>query len=347
MLVLVSTLPGIAAAEETRSGGTVVVAEGETVEGDLTAAGGTVIIDGTVDGDLTAFAGNVYVNGEVTGDIDAFAGNVHVRGAVGGDLSAVSGNVVVEPDGAVEGSLSAAAGNVAIHGTIGEDAEIGAGSITLGPTADIGGDLTYGGELNRHEDAQVGGTVTREGTGPVGPVEVAPTIPWWIGTAYAFFMHLLLGAVLLLVAPSFSEDVADRVITDPLRSGVVGILVTFAVPIALVLLAITVVGIPLSIIGVLLFVALAWVATVYGRFAVGVWLLSLAGTENRWGALVVGLLVVGLLAAVPYLGSIVSFVVFLLGLGALVSLGRNRYRGRGSAPATAGTEPAAGAETTH
>ncbi len=59
-------------------------------------------------------------------------------------------------------------------------------------------------------------------------------------------------------------------------------------PIALIALAITVIGIPLSVIGSFLFALLVWVGVVYGRFAVAAWLLGLVGLENRWLALVVG-----------------------------------------------------------
>jgi uncharacterized protein HemY len=71
-----------------------------------------------------------------------------------------------------------------------------------------------------------------------------------------------------------------------------------------------------------------WLGYVYGSFAVGSWLLSLADAENRWLALFVGLLAVSLVGLIPILGGLVQFVVLLLGLGALGRGLRNRYRGR-------------------
>jgi len=76
LLVVLAVVPGVAAAES-RSGGTVVVAEGETIDENLEAFGGTIVVHGTVNGDLSAFGGDVLVTGDVTGDVSVFAGNVH------------------------------------------------------------------------------------------------------------------------------------------------------------------------------------------------------------------------------------------------------------------------------
>jgi cytoskeletal protein CcmA (bactofilin family) len=328
LLVVTSLFAGVAAAQETRSGDTVVVEEGETV-GDLTAFAGTVVIQGTVDGDLEAFGGDVLVEGEVTGDVDAFAGNVRITGEVAGEVSAAAGNVVVA-EGATVGSLSAAAGNVAVEGTVAGSVNAAAGSVTLGPEASIEGDLTYGGELNRHPDAEVAGTVTEESPAAPTPIGEVPTLPPWLGPLYWTLVNLLLGAVLLAVFPRFSDGVAATARTEALKSGGVGLLALVGIPIALVLVAVTVVGIPLSIAGGFAFALLLWIASVYGRFAVGAWLLSLADAENRWVALVVGLLAVLLVGLIPFLGGLVELLVLLLGLGALSLALYTRYGERGA-----------------
>lgn len=336
LLIMATLFAGVASAQETRSGDTVVVGPDEEV-GDLTAFAGTVVIEGTVDGDLRAFGGNVVIDGEVTGDVDAFVGNVRVTGEVGGEMSTAAGNAVVDENATV-GALSAAAGHVAIEGTVAGDAEAAAGSVTLGPAAAIEGDLTHTGELNRHPDAQVAGTVTEEATTGPTPIDELPTPPWWLGQAYWFAANLLLGALLVAVLPRFSDDVAVRARNDALKSGGAGLLALVGIPIALGAIAITIVGIPLTIAGVFLFVLLMWVAIVYGRFAVGAWLLSLADVENRWLALVVGLLVVPLVGSAPFLGGAVELVVLLLGLGAFSLALYTRYGERGDSE---GAEPTA------
>ncbi|MFC7115429.1 hypothetical protein ACFQH2_11415 [Natronoarchaeum sp. GCM10025703] len=50
--------PTVAAADETRTGGTVIVEEDETVE-DLSVFGGTVIVDGSTEGELRVVGGRL------------------------------------------------------------------------------------------------------------------------------------------------------------------------------------------------------------------------------------------------------------------------------------------------
>lgn len=310
LLIGFLVLPGVAAAES-RSGGSIVVEAGETVDGDLEAFGGSVIVRGTVTGDLNAFAGNVVIEGTVEGDVETAAGNI-----------------VIARNATIGGNLEAAGGNVRIAGTIDGDAEIGAEQITLAPTARLGGDLEYGGNLDRADGAVVSGSVT-EGDVQVSPVGgFAGQVPPWTFDVYGFLVNLALGALLIVAFPVFSRRVTDSVLDEPLRSGGIGFLALIAVPVALVLIALTIIGIPLTILGALLFALAAWIGAIYGRIAIGTWLSSLVDVENQWLALFLGVTVVALLTQVPWLGGLVELAVFLLGFGALVTTLTRRYRRR-------------------
>ncbi|GAA0224016.1 bactofilin family protein [Haladaptatus pallidirubidus] len=345
VFLLVATLPATAAAEQTRTAGTVVIAEGETVNDDLTATAGSVVVRGTVNGDLTALAGNVLVarTGTVSGDVSAIAGNVRIEGTVTGNVESGGGNFVLAQTGTVGGSLEGAAGYSQLAGTVGGDVQVASDTLAVTETATIDGNLVYDAEtFERAPGATIGGTVRQdESMADVGPTPV-PQIPNWVGTLYGFFVNLLLGVILLAVFPSFSEGVAERARGNPLFSAGVGLLLFILVPIVLVLFAITIIGIPISLLGALLFAVLLWVGTVYGSFSVGVWLLALADSANRWLALLVGLLVVAVVTQIPILGGLIQFLVLLLGFGALATATRARYRGRRNAPEDAGTE---GSET--
>lgn len=325
IVILLGALPGIAAAE-TRGGGYVVVGEGETIDEDLDVYGGTIVVRGQVDGDLSAFGGDIRIEGEVTGDVEAFGGNVWIAGQVGGNVDASAGNVYVQPGTEIGGSLSVAAGNVVVAGTVHGDAELAGGAVTLAQTAAVDGDVEYAvGEEGQFTDegASVGGTISRVREVDAGPA--GPQIPGWAFDVYGFLANLALGAVLLVAFPRLSTTVADRITSAPLRSGGIGVLTAIAVPIGLLVLAITIIGLPLAVAGGLLFGLLLWVALVYGRFAAGTWLLSRLDVDNRWLALVVGLLLLGLLGRLPWVGGLVDLVVGLLGLGGVAAVGYGRF----------------------
>ncbi|HUP20417.1 MAG TPA: polymer-forming cytoskeletal protein [Gemmatimonadota bacterium] len=77
--------------DRVRIGGSVVVREGETIEGDVVAVGGSV---------------RIY--GRVTGDVSAVGGSVHLgpRAVVEGDITAAGGEVIRSDGAEVHGSIS-------------------------------------------------------------------------------------------------------------------------------------------------------------------------------------------------------------------------------------------------
>jgi cytoskeletal protein CcmA (bactofilin family) len=328
LIVVLATVPGLAAAEA-RAGGSVVVPEGQTVDG-LEAFGGSVVVYGTVDGDLSAFAGDVTIaeSGRVTGDVSGAAGSIRIAGTVDGDVSGGAGDVTVTETGTIGGNLNAGAGTVRIDGTIAGDVTVGAERIVLGSTASVAGDLTYDGQLQGPRST-VAGTITRDASlgGPT-VFQPVPVFSDWVLGVYSFFVNLALGALLLLAFPRFSRRVADSAVEGPARAGAAGLVMLVGVPILLVLTAITIIGIPLAVVGAMVFGVLAWVGAVYGRIAVGTWLTAYTAVESRWAALLVGFLVVAVVVRIPFVGWIPELLVALLGLGALVLAMTERRRAR-------------------
>ena len=348
VVVVVGLLPGLAAAQS-GIGGSIVVEEGETVS-EVSGVAGTIIVHGTVTGDVSGAAGNVVITGTVDGDVSVATGNLRIDGDVGGDVSAGAGSVHLEEGATVAGNVDLGAGQVRIDGSIDGDARIGAETIHLGQDASIGGSLTYDGQLEGNLDA-VAGDITRDRTlGPTTVTELQPLVSW-VFAVYTFLMNLLLGIILLALFPRFSAGVADRAMAEPVKTGLVGLGILVAVPLLLVILFITVIGIPLGLVGTLIFLFVAWVGLIYGRFVLGMWLLSpglrnrlgfearddpnrVGGIDRKWVALLLGLVIGGLLGVIPVVGGLVNFLLFLLGLGAL-ALVLNGRRGR-NRTATAG-----------
>ncbi|MDS0298561.1 polymer-forming cytoskeletal protein [Halogeometricum sp. S1BR25-6] len=349
LLVFTGSAVGVASAQAQQApfGPAVTVAEGETYSGTLEAAAGTVVVAGTVDGDVQALAGNVVVTetGRVTGDVGVAAGSVTIDGTVDGDVRTASGTLLVGSTAVIGGNLEAGAGDVRLAGTVDGDVTVGADSFLVGSTAVVGGSVTYDAETFGVADgASVAGTVTRdENLVTTTPVVGDPdgfVLPESVVAAYWLLVNLVLGAVLLLVAPRFAARVTNVGTERTVRSGGVGLLALVGVPVALVLTLLTVVGIPLSIAGFVLFALVLWVTSVYGALVLGTWLLSLTEYESRWAALAVGLLLVALVGFVPFAGGVLQFLVLLVGLGAfaLALRGEGGETGGDSAGAVGGDE---------
>lgn len=320
-----ATVPGIAAAES-RMGGTVLVDTDETVDG-LEAIGGDVTVLGTVDGDLSGVAGSVTVVGNVTGSVDVAAGSIRVEGRVGGDLEAGAGSVTIARDGVVAGDVEVGAGSVTVAGTIEGSARIGADVITVRSSAHVLGDFEYDGDLRRGDGARIDGTVTRNpdlGLGGFFSSGPFPKVGEVVSSIYFFLVNLAMGALLLLAFPRFSDRLATSSVERPGRTSLVGIAALVGIPIGLVLIGLTIVGIPFSLLGIGVYALLLWIGAVYGRLIVGVWLLSLVGEGGRWLGFIVGMLAMVIVQRLPYVGGILELFVLVLGLGALV-LGLRRW----------------------
>ncbi|WP_277556070.1 hypothetical protein [Halobaculum limi] len=177
-------------------------------------------------------------------------------------------------------------------------------------------------------------------TPSVAPVQLNPFRRLGISLfdAYWQLATLVLGLVLIGLLPNFSRRVADLGTGDPLRTAGTGLAVVLIVPIVLLLLGLSLFGIPLALAGAAVYLVLSWVGAVYGRFTVGMWVLSaiprvLAALgadsrpiENRWAGLLVGTAVVGLLVLLPVVGPVVESIVLLLGLGGVTRLAYRSYR---------------------
>lgn len=349
-LLVLATGPTVIAAQdidatqETRMSGNVIVAEGDTVKS-LEVMSGTVVIRGTVDGDLNGVAGSVVIadTGVVTGDLSVATGSLRIAGTVGGSVSAGTGSAHLAETGQVGEDFSVGAGSVTIDGTVGNDATVGGETISLGSTAQIGGELRYDGALSRDSGAVVGGSIVKDETiGGFGPGGVSGvTLPsiGWLDTLYGLLANLLLGAVLLLVLPGFSDRVATRARGETGRSALIGLLALIGIPFVLLLLAVTIVGIPLAVLGLFGYGLVVWIGVVYGEYAAGSWLVDQWQDEpNRWYGLIVGLLAFTLLSTIPVIGGLFVFAALLVGLGAFTSGIRGTYqrrRGSGASPTTA------------
>ena len=344
VLLVLAALPGVVAAQaadSTRAGGTVTVDEGETVDGNFVATGGTVVVAGRVTGDAEVTAGTVIVTrtGVVEGDLRAFAGSVILEGDVGGDASIAAGSLLVREGAIVAGALEAAAGDVRVNGRVDGDARFAGETVTLGPSAVVGGGVEYDAEtFTADPDARVAGTVTRTddvafasdfgAPGFVGGFDVpsGAAIPRGFFAAWGLVVNLLVGAAAVALLPRFTAEVTDAGLENTLKSGGVGLLAVIAVPVLLVVLLVTIVGIPLSLVGALAFALVLWLTAVYGSLILGTWLLSLVDRESVWGALVLGLVAFTALEFVPFVGELLQLVLVLVGLGAFVLAANARRR---------------------
>lgn len=327
LVVVLWTLTAVGAAQSIDgASGTIVVEEGETVSS-IDAVAGSIVVRGTVTGDISGAAGSIHIaeSGRVEGSLSGAAGDVQIDGVVGGDVSAGSGNVRITESATIGGDVDVGAAFVRIDGEIDGDVRVGADTVIVGPNADVAGELRYDADnFTLDSGATIGGGVVEDQDlrGAVG----AFGLPTWLTRGYAILANLLLGAMLLILFPAFSANLASRISEETAKTAGVGVLTLVGVPILLVLVAITIIGIPFVVIGAISYGLSIWIGIVYGEYAIAAWLIRQAGRDDRWIALIGGIVGFGLLGTIPVLGSILEFVALLMGLGALALGLRDTFR---------------------
>ncbi len=332
-----------------RAGNTIALTEDLT--GDVYIAAGTVNIDAVIDGDLIVAGGTITFNGEVTEDLRIVGGTLVLDGIVGQDVtvaggtinftedSQVGGSVIaaggtISYDGQVLGNLLTGAGQANLNGLFGQQVRLGSGSFNVAPEASIGGDLvaTYEEASSVSAEAQIIGETKVEKTQYTEQAEGAKV--WADSLAEGFnvakvmttlAMSLASGIILLLLLPKLSRQLAKSIIDQPFATLGWGFLKLVVTPIVIVLLLMTLIGVPLAGMLFLLYLLSFFVANWIASLAVGQRLakeFEAKFLDNPYWQLTVGLVIIKLVGLIPFVGGLIKFALFLMGLGALLLWGK-------------------------
>ncbi|WP_313695297.1 hypothetical protein [Halorarum halobium] len=127
-------------------------------------------------------------------------------------------------------------------------------------------------------------------------------------------VYLLLGGALVALGPQYATELSTEIREDPIAAFGWGLVMTILVPIVLVLLAFTIIGLVVTIPGILLLIPIGIVGTAVTVVTLGAVLGGERGEVSGKAALV-GAVVLGLLAAIPILGNLITTVATMFGTG--------------------------------
>lgn len=337
VFILMSITAVPAMAFETRSGTSVTIGSGETIDGDLYIVATICTIDGTVNGDIFAIGQTINVNGNVNGGVSLAAMNVdingtvtggarvaaqtlRVNGSIGRDLIASAYNVNLSQTseiggdvnlfsgtgnlgGSISGTVTGSIENLTISGTIQENVNIRVDNLTLASSAVIQGNLTYTSRdtANIESGATVAGT-----TSQILPEEregrgLLPGIAGLIlGGIWGYLAIFIIGIVLIFTMMRRMKKLALSIRYHPGECLGWGALIFFATPIAAILVMVTVIGIPLGIISLVIWGILLYFAQIPVAITIG-WLILSRKRDISSHGLLIGALALGL------------FILYLIG----------------------------------
>jgi cytoskeletal protein CcmA (bactofilin family) len=354
----------------------IMVAKGQTLNGDIATdksitvegllngsataiGGGTVTVSGQLTGDLVSMGGPVYIPGKVDGDVSSIGGPVDVSGKVSGNVSAVGGKVTLSGEGRVDGEISALGGGVekgpkAVHN----------GSINSFSSQALKGTLSKTLSMARNAarmhpgpgDSRNWRTETRVWSTDFSKIQASDfkTLSLFIA-AWAAVVGIMLAAGVLLVTlpavffPDNVQKVHAAINGDVWRACAIGALILVGLFPGLLLMIVSILGIPLAPFALILFAAAAVLGLsafsiiVQGRFFEGIKKTGPAGLPGKaaaGAALVAALLFTGKI--VPLVGGLLVLVaMMLLAFGIMTGLGAAWMTRMGTRPFTPAAPPAA------
>jgi len=315
-----------------------------SVKSDVIVAGGNVIVSGAVGGDVIAAGGNIRITGPVGGNVRVVGGNVEIYGTVARNVMVGSGTLVIGESAKISGQITAGSGTMEIRGLVQGGILAGSGAVIL--SGEIQGPINLyldkSGSLDIRETTKTGSSFNYYG---VKQAQVAsgaqlaeapqfhefvtkPAKPvWWWRFLISLFSALVLGMVLTSLIPGKLQEVITEALSNPWRSLGWGALWAFIVPIMVIVLMVTIIGLPLALVlAAIYFIGLILAPIVAGA-SLGWFIKSKSGegwlTKQRLLVVVlVGIFIYRLIVFIPFIGGLVGLVGALWAWGAILQVQR-------------------------
>lgn len=347
---------GIANAQTFRSGTSTSITAGETIDGSAWVSGSNVDVAGTVNGDLYCAGQTVTISGRVTGDVLCAGQTVTLSGTVEGSArlagqtvglsgevkqgaSLAGQTVTLEGSGKIGRDASFFGQSTTINGSVGRDAMIASAAatvnstvtrnmnayvdtLTIGRSAVVGGYLTYSGPRKASVDsnAQIAGKVTFNEQKEQQQQQQQQAAGAGIFGAIIWSLMLVVSA--LIVALLFPRELhttteaSVAAFPQMLLRTAIGLVAGIVMPFVVVLLMVTVVGIPFSIV-----LLIAWILIVLLSGSVSAYYtgrIVMRGQTNAILIMLVGAVILAALLLLPVINVIVFLIAVWYGSGAIL-----------------------------
>ena len=337
LLLLALLLPSVYAVQNVNDQTQKIVTIENDVNDDLFVSGNQVIVNGNINGDLFAAAGEVVVNGNVAGDAYIVSGNVTVNGQVTGGLIVGAGQATIAGK---TGKIIAACGDLTIKGNT-DKIVAGAGNVKIYPTSVVeryayirtGGfdnQGTINGELNLfaeqlNEKGNVGSFNYQQNTMRQDFSRGMKSLGAIFSILAAIGM-LVLGILIIRFFPKLFFTIEKEVEKDYIVRTIIGFLLIIATVIVGVILAVTVIGLPIAAILGMFFIMALMTSGLFVSYCTGNFVTKrLNINTSEMGIFILGFVILAVLKLIPILGFFVGLVVGSLGFGAIFYAIKNNW----------------------
>lgn len=300
---------------------------------DIYFAGKELNFEGETRSTVTAIGNRVVINGEVGNDLTAAGDRVEINGKVRGTTFIIGEDVLISEGAHIVGTIFAGAGNLEIRGRVDGDIYLGSGKLLIngvvnGNIKACGNDLSFG------DEGKVNGMIEYHSSKKMPQslegydnLEYIYKRNYFIDPfdsvilALIFALAFFLGGFLLMLFPAMRAVVKEE------RSGkqvgaltLWGLIPVFVYPIIIILLGLTIIGIPMALLLMLAALPIFFVAQIIGIVLAGQYLFVRLNRQGGKGFkyYLVGAVIYLVISAIPFIGCLAGIAVSALGWGYLL-----------------------------
>lgn len=327
-----------------------VTAQENIKKGDEYLVGQDVTVDYTIDGNLYVFGNTVTINSQIVGDVFVFANQVVVEkdGYIYSNLFACAQSVTVKgvvydayictnnftiSGGYVYRDSRIAANTVNISGVVGRNAYISCDTLSFGSnnadansenTTDSKGIINGNLEYSAKNEASIpNGCVTGETKFTLIEINNYVSIGDYVSSLASFLcLVIFIWLLLLWLSPKFLGQTNKLLKTKKSSIALYGILGLILIPIVSVLLMFSGIASNVGLLLLALCIILLCVSKTFFTIAINKLVcakLKIKKTGATFGILLVSSIVIWAVGLIPYVGSILSFIMIWIGLGVVLA----------------------------
>lgn len=307
---------------EGRIEGDLVITTGDlsisgVITGDVLAlTSGTVLVeqDGVVEGSVRTVTPQVQIDGDVGGDlfVTGLRAGIGGSGAVGRDVIVFGGTLTI--DGAVGRDVRGRVFSASVAGAVGRDVDLAVRQLAVVTGASVAGDVLY---RSPSDAAIAAGTVD----GQVVQLPAQSNFIFGVILAVAniigFLAFIVSGIILLWLFRGTGAASVEAVERHPIKTLLIGVAALIGAPVLVVVLAVTLVGVPLAVSLLLVFLSALMFGPVPAVAAAGDVILRRKG--GLFGAFLLGAVLWRLgIWLIPFVGALLYLAGLFWGVGGWV-----------------------------
>ncbi|PIZ98560.1 MAG: hypothetical protein COX77_04145 [Candidatus Komeilibacteria bacterium CG_4_10_14_0_2_um_filter_37_10] len=312
------------------------------INGDVFVIGNNITIAGNIKGDVYAIAANIRVTGIIEGSLRAAGQNITIDSEIKHGVTLAGNNIYLNDKAKLGATLMVYGQNIEMRGQVAGNVDGGmeklfisgqlthlnaeVGQLVLSSTAVVNGNLNY----QSRNMAEVPSGAIVKGQHNFSELKKNDQAQVWqnkiSGIFYRLLSLLLLGLLLIKLMPStWRTAVADP--QNKYKYILYGLVLSVVTPLVMIVLFITIIGIPLSLILLAIYLILLYSSAVYVGYLIGSWIANRWQLKWPWPYIyLLGLFIYLVLTALPWIGWLVMLLGVWWGLGGLMMMKKDIWQ---------------------